>query len=280
MNRRDLLLMTASAAAVAALPGAPRAGELQILSRPPTVQELTQALLVRSPQLQREFLVQVTTPPAIPPGAKVPVLYALDGGLGVVGPIGGFLSASGATSPLIVVSIGYQPKDYRLRNGDVLHKPVNRRGAMVGGGGAALEAFLKDDLRPYIEATFPVDPTRSYLFGHSYAGAFAANVLAHQPAAFAGFLIASPNLPDDPELSETLGRLVGDGQSILLARGQNDIAGVEPSFLALRRLLARPGGGFAVTDRVFPGANHASYIPAMLLDVLPRLVPPPQPPVQ
>ncbi len=271
MHRRHLLHLTASALA-AALPQAALAGELQILSRPSTVQDLTQALLVRSPQLQRDFLVQVTTPPAIAPGGKVPVLYALDGGLGVVGPIGGFLAASGATSPLIVVSIGYQPKDYRFRNGDLLHKPVNRRGNLVGGGGAALEAFLKDDLRPYIEANFPVDPTRSYLFGHSYAGAFAANVLAHQPTAFAGFLIASPNLPEDPELAETLAHLAGSGQSILLARGEHDIAGVEPSFLALKGWLAR--SGFAVRDHVYPGANHASYLPAMLLDALPRIAPP------
>jgi enterochelin esterase-like enzyme len=273
MHRRHLLQLTASAMA-AALPSVAPAGELQILSRPSTVQDLTQALLVRCPQLDRAFLVQVTTPPGLPPGARVPVLYALDGGLGVVGPIAGFLAASGATAPMIVVSIGHQPKDYRLRNGDVLHKPVNRRGTMVGGGGAALEAFLRDELRPYVEANFPVDPARAYLFGHSYAGAFAANVLAHQPTAFAGFLIASPNLPEDPELAQALGRLAGSGQSILLARGETDIAGVEPSVLALKGWLGRPGSGFALTDRVFPGANHASYIPAMLLDALPRLAPP------
>ena len=266
-SRRDL---AALALAMLALPA--RAGQLQVVSRLATVQDFTQALLVRAPQLERDFVVQVTSSPNIPAGGKVPVLYALDGGLGVTGPLGGFLAVSGGTAPMIVVTIGYQPKDYRFRNSDLLHKPVERKGVKVGGGGAALEAFLRDDLRPYIEASYPVDPARSYFFGHSYGAAFALNVLVHQPHAFAGYLIASPSLPPDPDLATALGGLTGEGRRICLSRGEHDLPGIAEDYDRLRQVLGR--GGFVVTDRVYAGANHASYLAAMLLDALPLMLPP------
>lgn len=275
VGRRDLARSVLGAAATACLPGLGAARELQVLSRPSTAQDFAQALVVRAPQLERDFLVQVTIPPNLPPGAKAPVLYALDGGLGVAGPLGGFLSVSGGSAPLVVVTIGHQPKDYRFRNGDLLHKSVDRKGIKVGGGGAALEAFLRDDLRPHIEAAYPVDPARSYLFGHSYGGAFALNVLVHQPKAFAGYLIASPSLPEGPALSIALDALTWSGQTIHLTRGEHDLPGVVRDFDDLRGRLRRAGNGLDVTDRVFAGGNHASYLAAMLLEALPRLSPPP-----
>jgi predicted alpha/beta superfamily hydrolase len=69
-----------------------------------------------------------------------------------------------------------------------------------GGGGAAFQAFLLEELRPYIETRYPIDPKAEVLFGHSLGGVFTANILARNPDAFAGYLIASPSVWADPTI--------------------------------------------------------------------------------
>src|SRR5690348_14144691 len=76
-----------------------------------------QQFVLSSRKLGRDFVVVVTPPGApIVPGMKPPtnnqklaVIYALDGGYGVVGPIAQMLSASGVAAPTYVVSISYPP---------------------------------------------------------------------------------------------------------------------------------------------------------------------------
>ncbi len=174
---------------------------LRIVSVGPDAPAGAQRYVLHSERLGRDFVVVVSTPsgPFVEPGRKIAAVYALDGGYGVAGPIGQLMAWSGTMSPAYVVSVGYPDGQASRRDSDLLFRPTVRDGVTIGGGGAAFEAFLTIELRPFLEARYPLDPTRAILFGHSYGGLFAANVLARTPHAFAGYIIASPSVAADPQ---------------------------------------------------------------------------------
>src|SRR4051812_7627646 len=140
-------------------------------------------LVLRSERLGRDYQV-VVTPPAgsfAAQGRKLPALYVLDGGYGIAGPLAQFLSGAGMMSLAYVVSLGAPDAD---RLNDFIDTPVQAQGTLVGGGGARFREFLLDELRPYLEARFPIDRNSSTLFGHSLGGLFVARLLSLYPEAF------------------------------------------------------------------------------------------------
>jgi hypothetical protein len=154
--------------------------EITLVRTGPFEQAFEQSFLLHSDAVGRDFLVSVFAPPGAspPPSAKLPVIYALDQGYDIAGPavrtLGGVIEAP------FVVEVGYLPADFRYRMTDLLFDKVHVGGVDEGGGGAAFQKFLLQELRPWIEARFPVDPARSILMGHSAAAFFAADVLAGQ----------------------------------------------------------------------------------------------------
>ena len=102
----------------------------------------------------------------------------------------------------------------------------------------AFEAFLLEDLKPFIQAKFPAaDPNRSVLFGHSFGGLFAANVFADKPDAFYGYIIGSASAWADPALIARVAAAAprANGQHIYLTVGEKENA-------------STPGGGTAMAD--------------------------------
>jgi len=70
---------------------------------------------------------------------------------------------------------------------------ADARGRPVGGAGAFRE-FIVSDLRPAIEADFPVDTSRQTLFGHSYGGLFVLDTFFADPSLFQTYVAASPSI--------------------------------------------------------------------------------------
>jgi pimeloyl-ACP methyl ester carboxylesterase len=122
------------------------------------------------------------------------------------------------------------------------------------------------------------------LFGHSLGGVFAANVFADNPDAFAGYIIGSVVVPRDPGLVDRVAKATAraHSQRVFLAVG-----GAEDSTVAEKRLMrqgftaltaafkAKPG--IELQAKSYPGENHLSYYPNLMLDgfrfVLPPTVP-------
>ena len=157
-----------------------------------------ETLVLHSDALARDVTVDVTAPdPAAASAGKAAAVYVLDRGFLLTGPSARLLERSGAMAPAFVVaiSVGDPGAD---RNRDFVHERLGQGKDAWGGGGAAYERFLVDELKPFIEARYPVDPGRSVLFGHSLGGLFAATVLVRHPRAFSGYLIASPSLWANP----------------------------------------------------------------------------------
>lgn len=203
--RNGLVTLVALALAFPALAGAPT---LKVVSEGPAPQRRAVQLIVHSERAGRDFQVQITAPgtPPILPGQTAPAIYVLDGGYDIAGPTGWLLGGAGTMAPAYVIAIGYPPGSPSTRERDLLFAPGTRPDGTIakGGGGAMFRAFLLEELKPLMEARYPLDPKSAVLFGHSLSGIFTANMLADNPEAFSGYLIASPSLWADPTVVDRL----------------------------------------------------------------------------
>ncbi len=262
------------------------ADPLTVVSEVPVTQQNATRFVVRSDRLGRDYEVTVQLPSAkvVLPGQKLAAIYALDGGYGLAGPNSVFLGGRVMMAPAIVVSIGFIRGQPSSRDQDFTHHPFTVDGATRGGGGAAFEAFLRQDLKPFIEARYPADPAGSVLFGHSLGGVLAANIFAGDPGAFAGYIIGSVPPLRDPGLADRVAKAAvgAQGRRVFLAvGGAEDATTAEKhdmgqGFAALAAAF-RAGPGVTLQARSYPGENHLSFYPTMMLDgfrfVLPPTVP-------
>lgn len=281
------LALLFAALASAALASAALGGPLSVVSETPVVEQKATRFIVHSDRLGRDYEVTVQLPNAevFLPGQKLAAVYALDGGYALAGPTSAFLAGRAMMSPAIVVSLRGAPGQPSSRNEDFTHHAFVADGKAQGGGGAAFEAFLLQDLKPFIEARYPADPAGSVLFGHSLGGVFAANVFAEHPDAFAGYIIGSVVVPRDPGLPARVAKAAtkAHGERVFLAVGGAEDATVSEKRLMRRGFGAmaaafRRGQGVSVLARSYPGENHISYYPNLVLDGL-RFVLPPRVPV-
>lgn len=281
--RRTITMALAFGFALAIAPPV-LAEPLKVVSETPPVLPGFSQFVLHSDRIGRDFWVTVNAPSTVLflPGQKLPVIYALDGGYGIAGPQGSLLSGAEAMAPAIVVSVGYRTGEALNRNTDLLHNKLTQDGHTIGGGGAAFEAFLLEDLRPFIEAKFPADPARAILFGHSFGGLFAANVFADKPDAFAGYVIGSASAWADPALISRVAAAApkATGQRIYLSVGEKEGASriggnsqMTDGFKGLSAALkGRPG--VILKTRLYAGETHLSYYPRLIADGFPWVLPP------
>ncbi|MDB5474804.1 MAG: putative esterase [Phenylobacterium sp.] len=251
---------------------------LKIVETGPAAQYDVQRLVLHSDRIDRDFLIEVTSPRTpILPGQKMPAIYALDMGYWIAGPVGRMLSTSGAMRPAYVIAIGYLPGQERARNVDLVHPRFTRGGETFGGGGAAFEAVLLDEIRPLLEAKYPLDPGRAYLFGHSFGGMFATEVLADRPEAFAGYLIASATVLEDETLAARLAAAArkGAGRRVYVAWGGVEAERITKAGAVVAKALGGPRSTFTLRRQVYAGENHGSYYPRLIVDAFPWLLPKP-----
>jgi predicted alpha/beta superfamily hydrolase len=246
--------------------------------------------VVHSSLVGRDFVVVVSPPPIFAswvsadlkeagskqPGQRLPAIYALDAGYGIAGPIAQMMTGTGTMSPAYVVSVGYGEGQANWQRTDLLYRPVTEGGVTYGGGGAGFQAFLTQELRPFLEAKYPLDPTKAILFGHSFGGLFAANVLAYTPDAFDGYVIASPSVWIDPQvLAQLTSTGKGNGRRVFVAvGGKEDTKMLEGTSQLAAVLMAAPSG-FKVEKRIFAGEDHISYYPLLVQAAFTWMVPPP-----
>ncbi|MFL5295721.1 MAG: alpha/beta hydrolase [Phenylobacterium sp.] len=283
--RRIAAALMGLALAAGASSGA-AAAPLTVVSDTPALPPSISHLAVHSDRLNRDFELWVSVPSATVflPGQKLPAIYALDSGYGIAGPQGTLLAATGAMAPAIIVSVGYKPTGVLFRNLDLTHNKFTAAPTMppIGGGGAAFEAFLLEDLKPLIEAKYPADPNRAVLFGHSLGGLFAANVFADNPDAFAAYIIGSPSVWADPGVVARVAAAApkAHGRRVYLTVGSDESAGaiggdnrMVDGFQSLAAVLKNQPGVILKTQ-LYAGETHLSYYPRLVTDGFPYVLPP------
>jgi len=259
------------------LPAFAGSSSLSVKTEGPVVISGAISLIVHSAIVGRDFVIEVTAPrtPPILPGQTAPVIYVLDGGYDLAGPAGWLLGAAGTMAPAYIVTVGY-PAGVSARGVDLLSGPATSPDgiAQKGGGADAFRRFLVEELKPLIEARYPVDSTRSILFGHSLSGLFTANVLANHPEDFAGYLIASPSVWADPGIVDRLrGLQIGvPPRRVFVSYGANE----EPYMISGARQVGQALSGVQgvlVQAKAFEGEQHISYYPALPNAAFPFLLP-------
>jgi predicted alpha/beta superfamily hydrolase len=267
--------------AVAGMGFAPPAdAAVQLRERTAPVQDSreggAETLVLHSDALGRDVTVDVTAPePSVAPGGKAAAVYVLDRGMLITGQSALILQRAQAMAPAFIVAIsnGDAGAD---RNLDFVHERLGQGKDAWGGGGQAYETFLVDELKPFIEARYAVDPARSVLFGHSLGGLFAGTVLVRHPRAFSGYLIASPSIWATPALVDEVKRMppISRPTRVFIGYGDGEAPETIGPMRQLAEALAAPRTGLDVREREFEGQNHAS---SFLLEGpagLPFLLPP------
>jgi predicted alpha/beta superfamily hydrolase len=141
--------------------------------------------------LKQKRLIQVFVPPGYKTGSAdhYDVLYVLDGGnwnTGLITKIQHFVEDQGQMPPTIVVSVmGID------RNKDLT--PTHLENWKTSGGGANFLGFIKNELIPYINKTYPSNGANT-LWGHSLGGMFVMYALLREPGAFKSYIAVDPSL--------------------------------------------------------------------------------------
>jgi predicted alpha/beta superfamily hydrolase len=267
-------------AILSCLIGAGAFASMTVKSEGKAVQLRTDELLIHSKRIGRDFLVEVTRLDQVQPGRKYAAVYAVDGGLGVAGPASRLLIAGNRTVPFFVVSIGYanaMGRHVGPRNTDLVHRPFAWGERTLGGGGAAFEAFIREDLRPYLERRYPLDPARAVLLGHSGGGLFAASILVTHPDAFFGYVIGGVPLlwkgKEDIFLIENAKASAprANGQRVFIGLAPLDALNTQSDQLAAH--LSGPASRFKVRQELFTEETHNSEYLQLIARGLPFVLP-------
>lgn len=146
--------------------------------------------------------------------ASYPVLYLIDGGLDqdflhVVGTAA--LNAMwGRSAPVIVV--GIQTVDRRAELIGSKGNAEERSQFPTAGGAAAFRDFLRDTVKPYVEANYRTNGADAVM-GESLAGLFIAETWLREPELFGRFAAIDPSLWwNDIALGRSAAATVQDGK--------------------------------------------------------------------
>jgi len=158
---------------------------------------LTQEFSIQSVSNGATYQIRVALPINYNAGEKYASIYVLDGeeNFDLVANNCQEISKNYATQNVVVVSIGYG------RDRSIDYTPT--KDGKGTGGGAEFLGFIKSQLIPRMEEDFSVDTTRSsrVILGHSYGGLFGACVFAVDNNLFGNYIILSPSIWFDNEVS-------------------------------------------------------------------------------
>ena len=173
--------------------------------------------VLRSHAVGDDFEISVF-PPMVPVDGPVPVVYCSDANLtvGMAANIVQMLQGGAEIPPVGLVCVGYPlggddlVQVVRLRTRDFMatNDPVREAGhsemasidGVRGGGADAFLEFLTGELRPWVDANFDVTDDSTYV-GYSDGGLFGTYTLFHRPSAFRRYVIGSPSLCWNREVS-------------------------------------------------------------------------------
>ncbi|HMI02599.1 MAG TPA: alpha/beta hydrolase-fold protein [Pedobacter sp.] len=132
---------------------------------------------------------------------RYPVFYALDGewGFAVACSVYGSLVYEGSVPEMIIVGIGWRNKTEASRNRDF--SSIAMPGDPNSGGAAKFLNVLKTEIIKRVDSGFQSDKKNNTLSGGSLAGFFALYALFHEPGLFNRYILASPALQSDDDIT-------------------------------------------------------------------------------
>ncbi len=160
---------------------------------------------VPDPVSGRGYQVFVSLPPTYEkqPRRRYPVLFVTDAGyyFPIIRVLSSLLNSERSQlDHFILVGLSYgNGEEPRLsRNRDYTPTSNGPGDAVDGGGihgnGGTYQAYLRDQVKPFIAQRYRTDPKRALFLGHSYGSLLGAQILFTDPAMFSGYILGSPSL--------------------------------------------------------------------------------------
>ena len=212
MNCAIRIVLSVLTVVLSSLPGAVLAAEELGPMTPMTGLHNAEFVDFESEFVDEKFRIFVAAPAYVEPGKTYPVIYVLDanGFFGMVTDAVRLLAITNEIPAAYVVGIGYavddglvgalskRYRDLTPTRGGELEERFRLVGAaaepVTPGGGPAFLRFIVEELKPRIEAAYPVDPSDSTIGGGSLAGLFGTWILLTRPEEFQRYVIFSPSL--------------------------------------------------------------------------------------
>jgi predicted alpha/beta superfamily hydrolase len=139
--------------------------------------------------LNEKRVIQVVLPEKYKPGSKekYDVLYVLDGDWNtkLAVDMQHFIEGEAYMPPTIIVGVLNVDRDRDLT-------PIHVPQPQTSGGADKFLGFLRDELIPYINKTYPSNGDNA-IFGHSLGGLFVMYTLLNQPQVFKSYIAADPS---------------------------------------------------------------------------------------
>jgi predicted alpha/beta superfamily hydrolase len=168
-------------------------------------------------------------------------------------------------------TLGYRSRDYTPTEDPAwLERFIQARSlteAYGTGGAQNFLSFIQEELMPFIQSNYPVDPDDKTMGGSSLSGLFGLYSLFKEPEIFNKYMIGSPSLWWDDEVLFSFERAYADEHDDLPARVFMSIGGLEDeSVIRLMQhiveiLQQRDYPSLELTSHIFEGETHLS-VPA------------------
>ena len=228
----------------------------------------TEVRSLRSTTTGRDYELYLYVPANMTPGTKYPVLYLLDGqwDFKLLASIQGGLLYDKWVPDVIVVGITYagaRANYDSLRAIDYTPLPgPNNPGS--GGGGRFLAA-LKTEIIPFVESSYPADPTKRALMGASLGGLFTLYAMFAEPSLFAGYAAGSPAVTYANRGAFADEAAYARAHSDLAAKLYVEVGDQEPLYgpvsELVKNLRARGYKSLVMESRVVAGERHSGNKP-------------------
>jgi hypothetical protein len=230
----------------------------------------TQLKTLHSAATGRDYDIQISLPADYGrnAAARYPVLYVLDGqwDFKLMLSIQGGLTYDRWTPQIIIVGItwaGANANYDSLRAIDLTPAATSR----LPGSGTAPQflAFIRDQLIPFVEATYRADPSRRILMGSSFGGLFTLYALFTDPHLFWGYMAGSPAVTYAGRVGFALEASYAASHHDLPARLYVAVGSIEDLAAPVQELWGiirgRHYSGLRLETRVIEGERHSGNKP-------------------
>jgi predicted alpha/beta superfamily hydrolase len=201
---------------------------------PPVSLRGTEVRSIKSSSIDQEFKLHVYLPAGYTDSTRVfPVVYLTDSDayFGYFRSLAGNLHYGNMIPEVVIVGIAYEEdvQSYmRNRERDLLPAAVaNHPGS---GNAEAFVEFMRDELLPFVESQYRVDPGDRTIVGMSAGATFALYVLCTSPGLFDRYVIVSPYLIYGQEILLELHDAYARGHDSLPAHVYTAMGELEPPY--------------------------------------------------
>lgn len=250
------------------------------LERNPVILPGTETWNIPSKIVGQEYKIDINLPTSYGAGNRFPVLYVTDGHslFPLVREIYHELNDEHKIPEMIIVGIGY-PIEYANLIADLRARDLTPYGYNASssnpyqqtfthgtGGGPKFFEFIREELKPSIEAQYYTNPADATLLGHSLGGLFCLYALFQEPAIFTRYIAGSPSIwwADAAIFSaEKAYAKAHDDLPAHLFIGAGSDEGSEGDDVNKFADTLRQRGypGLQVTTQIFDGEGHVSVVP-------------------